>query len=249
MSEAISDTFRRDGFAVIRGFLDPGALAELQGHLDRYIREVVPGLPDASAFYVDRSRPETLKQLQHMEHDPFFASRLQDPRWVGLATDLLGCEVTAQSVEWFDKPPGTASPTPPHQDNYYFCLKPPDVVTIWVALDPVDAENGCLRYVAGSHRLGVRLHGRSNILGFSQGIMDFGPEDQAREVAVHLQPGDAVAHHGETIHRADANQSATRHRRAFAMVVRGTEAQRDESAFARYFEALKRQHAELGLKT
>ena len=34
----------------------------------------------------------------------------------------------------------SASPTPPHQDNYYFCLKPPDVVTLWVALDPVDED-------------------------------------------------------------------------------------------------------------
>ena len=61
---------------------------------------------------------------------------------------------TCQEPEWFNKPPGTDSPTPPHQDNYYFSLKPPNVLTIWLALDPVDDENGCLRYVAGSHRDG-----------------------------------------------------------------------------------------------
>ena len=93
------------------------------------------------------------------------------------------------SVEWFNKPPGTDSPTPPHQDNYYFCLRPPSVLTIWLALDPVDEENGCLRYVAGSHRQGIRAHARSNILGFSQGISDYGDEDRAREVVVRLQAG------------------------------------------------------------
>ena len=30
-----------------------------------------------------------------------------------------------------------------------------DVLTIWLALDPVDEQNGCLRYVAGSHRRGI----------------------------------------------------------------------------------------------
>ncbi len=44
---------------------------ELCDNLDRYICEVVPNLPDADAFYQDRSRPETLKQMQAMgANDP-----------------------------------------------------------------------------------------------------------------------------------------------------------------------------------
>src|SRR5262249_3108975 len=146
----------------------------------------------------------------------------------------------------FNKPPGSTHTTPPHQDNYYFCLKPARVVTIWMALDRVDEENGCLRYVAGSHQCGLRPHGRSEILGFSQGTTDNGPEDQAREVAVCLNPGDVVAHHGMMIHRADPNRS-TRHRRAFAMVYKGVSARRDEEAFRSYQAALETQREQLGL--
>ena len=36
--------------------------------------------------------------------------------------------------------------------------------------------------------------------------------------AIVLQPGDLVAHHGETIHRADANASSDRQRRALGTV-------------------------------
>jgi phytanoyl-CoA hydroxylase len=118
-----------------------------------------------------------------------------------------------------------------------------------MALDPVDEDNGCLRYVAGSHRRGIRPHARSNILGFSQGITDFGPADRAAEVPICLQPGAVVAHHGETIHRADPNRSATRHRRAFAMVFQGISCRREEAAFARYKAALQTQHEQLGLQT
>ena len=243
----LKSRYDRDGFVVVPGFLPPGDLGELTGHLDRYIREVVPGLPDRDAFYVDRSRPETLKQLQHMEGDAFFCDYMKHTLWLELARALLGEEPEPKSVEWFNKPPGTGSPTPPHQDNYYFCLRPPSVLTIWLALDPVDEENGCLRYVAGSHRRGIRAHARSNILGFSQGISDYGDEDRAREVVVRLRPGDAVAHHGDAIHRADPNRSPVRNRRAFAMVVRGASARRDEAAFARYMEAVKAQHQGLGI--
>jgi phytanoyl-CoA hydroxylase len=247
--EQYKEPFDRDGFVIVRQFLTPAELGELSANLDRYIRETVPTLPDSHAFYDDRRRPETLKQMQYMGVDPFFRDYTKSPKWVALAEALVGEPVEGQEPEWFDKPPGTVHFTPPHQDNYYFNLKPANVVTLWLALDPVDEGNGCLRYVAGSHRRGVRPHTRSNVLGFSQGITDYGPEDEAREVQIHLQPGDVVAHHGVTIHRADANRSPARHRRAFAVVCRGVSCRRDEEGWARYKAAAKAQHEAMGLKT
>jgi phytanoyl-CoA hydroxylase len=166
-----------------------------------------------------------------------------------LAETLLGEEVLGDGPEWFNKPAGVIHPTPPHQDNYYFNLTPPNVVTIWLALENVDEENGCLRYVPGSHKLGFRPHAATKVLGFSQGISDYGPEDEAREVKICLKPGDAVVHHGNTIHRADPNRSADRNRRAFAMVIRGVSCRRDEEGFARYSQSAQAQHEVLGLKT
>src|SRR5947209_1891676 len=241
--------FDRDGFVIVPQLLGRDEFSALCANLDRYIREVVPTLPDRGAFYVDKSRPETLKQMQHMGGDSYFRDYPKHPTWVALAEALLGEEAQAQEPEWFNKAPGTESPTPPHQDNYYFNLKPPSVLTIWMALDPVDEENGCLRYVAGSHRRGIRPHDRSNVLGFSQGVTDYGPDDAAREVKICLQPGDVAVHHGQTIHRADPNRSATRNRRAFAMVFKGVSCRRDEEAYARYQAALRTQHQMMGLKT
>jgi ectoine hydroxylase-related dioxygenase (phytanoyl-CoA dioxygenase family) len=86
------------------------------------------------------------------------------------------------------------------------------------------------------------------VLGFSQSITDYGPADQAREVEIHLEPGDAVAHHCEMIHRADANLSPTRNRRAVALVFNGASARRDEEAFQSYREAAREQHLAKGLK-
>ncbi len=247
--EYLRPNYEHDGFVLVQPLLAPELLADLCREVDRYIREVVPLLPDTAAFYLDRSRPETLKQLQHMTGDAFFRAYAANPLWHDLARTLVGEEVECMEPEWFNKPPASGSPTPPHQDNYYFNLAPPQVVTVWLALDPVDDENGCLRYVAGSHRRGIRPHAQSGVLGFSQGITDYGDADHAQEIAVHLRPGDAVAHHGNTIHRAEANLSLTRHRRAFAMVFRGVSCRRDEEAFARYQAAMKAQHAALGLKT
>jgi phytanoyl-CoA hydroxylase len=241
-------SFDQDGFVVVRQLLEAVDFAELRENVNRYVRDVVPSLPDTEAFYHDRAKPETLKQMQRMGRDPFFLQYMRHPRWTALAESLVGEPAEADQPEWFNKPPGTNHVTPPHQDNYYFCQAPSRVVTIWLALDDVDTENGCLRYVAGSHRRGFRPHAKSKILGFSQGITDYTPDDFSREVAVPLRAGDAVAHHGMTIHRADANLSTVRNRRSFALVFKARSCRRDEAAYARYLASAREQHQELGLK-
>jgi phytanoyl-CoA hydroxylase len=235
-----------DGFVVVPQFLDATALSDLKTNVDRYIRDIVPGVPETDAFYQDRDRPETLKQLHRMERDPYFAALVDSPAWRALGESLVGEPLAAvEPPEWFSKPPQTEALTPPHQDNYYFCLRPPNVLTIWVALEPVDQENGCLHYVRGSHKDGVRTHDVTSVLGFSQGINDYGPADAAREVMVELQAGDAAVHHGDTIHRTDPNLSKARQRPALAMVCRGVSAQKDEAAVAAYKESVREQQAAL----
>ncbi|MFN6103471.1 MAG: phytanoyl-CoA dioxygenase family protein [Planctomycetaceae bacterium] len=240
--------FQNEGYVVVRQFLSAADFGELQDELHRYVTQVVPHLPEGDAFYHDRSRPETLKQMSRIENDPFFAQYIQHPAWRNLAEELLGEPATCQGTEWFNKPPATDHPTPPHQDNYYFCLQPPQVLTMWLALDTVDEENGCLRYIPGSHREGLRPHGRTRTLGFSQGIVDYSEADRAREIPILAQPNDLLIHHGNTIHRAEPNNSPTRHRRSFALVFRGASARRDDVAFHKYLDSSTAQQEALGVK-
>ena len=112
------EDYLRDGFVVVRDFFTGEGFDELAGELDRYVAEVVPTLPDSDAFFQDRKSPETLKQMQHMV-DPFFVEYGTREPFVSLAEALMGEPVRAQKPEWFNKPPGTDHPTPPHQDNFY----------------------------------------------------------------------------------------------------------------------------------
>ena len=251
VNPSLKSDFDRDGFVVIRQFLADAKLNELRTNLDRYIVDVVPQLSDADAFYDDKSRPDTLKQMQRIEkHDPFFGDYLHNSLWVTIAEQLFGEDVLAPSgFEWFDKPPRTNHPTPPHQDNFYFCLTPPRVLTMWLALDDVDEETGCLRYVPGSHLRGLRPHNRTRTLGFSQGISDYTDQDRAQEIPIPAAPGDVLIHLGNTIHRADRNGSLDRHRRSFGIVIQARSCVRDESAFEKYLLASREQHQEMGLKT
>lgn len=233
---ARGDAFGADGFVQLSGFYSPSQVAEVLANIDRYIREVVPAAPATDVFYEDKARPETLKQLIRLhEHDAYFRRLLEEGPLRDTAARLLGEAVRPVNQQVFIKPPGGDSrPTPPHQDAYYFHLEPCIATTLWLALDDVDAENGCLRYVRGSHRRGVRPHRRTATLGFSQGVSDFGTaEDSANEVACVARAGDLVAHHALTIHRADENRAPGRPRRALGLVYYGSSArERTEEAKA-----------------
>tara|TARA_Y100001934_G_C12381505_1_gene792696 strand:+ start:2586 stop:3362 length:777 start_codon:yes stop_codon:yes gene_type:complete len=247
LSQDTLQSFADNGFVIIRSFFNPEKLSETKTAMDRYITEVVPSLPDSDAFYIDKNDASTLKQLQRIaENDPYFERYANDADTLSVCKQLLGEDVHTRGVEWFCKPSGSTHPTPPHQDNFYFCLSPPSVVTVWIALDVVDTTNGCLHYVPGSHKHGIRDHGATSIVGFSQGIVDFGDKEMAMETPVHLEPGDCVIHHGNTIHRADPNPS-DRTRRGFALVIEGASAQRDDDAFSRYVDSVQAQHESLGL--
>ena len=234
------EAFDRDGFVVVKNFVAGGEFQELERNLHRYIHEVVPALSETEAFYQDPDRPETLKQLQHMQGDEFFGEMMVRPKWLSLAETMLGepCE-NHGGPEWFNKPPNTEHPTPPHQDNFYFKYAPPLALTIWLAMEPIDQENGCLRYLPGSHRRGIRPHARSHVLGFSQTVSDWSDQDEEAEARVELRAGDAVVHHAEIIHWADANRSSVRHRRAYAHVYKAIRARPDEAAVVEYEEALR----------
>ena len=61
--EVVKKSYDEHGFFIVRQFLSPGEFAELSDNLDRYIRDIVPTLPDGDAFYQDRSKPETLEMI------------------------------------------------------------------------------------------------------------------------------------------------------------------------------------------
>jgi phytanoyl-CoA hydroxylase len=161
-----------------------------------------------------------------------------------LASKLLGEDASPKEIsgEYFNKAPVYSKPTPPHQDNFYFAFEPCSVVTIWMALDDVDKENGALSYIPGSHNEELRRHQASGVLGFSQSVTGYTEADVAREVLVEgLRPGDCICHHGQTIHRAGANTTMARQRRAFAVVYKGASCHVNKGLLDAYMTSLKQQ--------
>ncbi len=228
--------YHEDGFVSFPGFIAGDLLSELIANVERFISDIVPRLPPEKVFYDDKHDRSSLKQIQKMgDCDRWFHDLFTGGAFRSVAEALIGGPVRPVNMQYFNKPPGVSKPTPPHQDGYYFMLQPCSALTMWLALDEVDQQNGCVRYVRGSHLRGMREHQRTGTLGFSQGISGFpNQHDIDDEVAMPAKPGDLLVHDAMTIHRADENRSGNRSRRSLGFIYYDQRAKEDTTAQAEY---------------
>ncbi len=122
-----------------------------------------------------------------------------------IAKQLLGTDAEMQSEFAILKPPRTDVPTPWHQDEAFWAEDLDyNSLSIWIPLQNVTPENGCLRYIPGSHNSGVvphrpidndpRIHG-----------LETDELDESKAVSCSVLAGGAVIHHCRTLHGAGGN--------------------------------------------
>lgn len=247
--------YQAHGYCLVRGFLDAAALDAARAELARIIDGRL--MPEKNYQYDDVEVPETLKQMQSLNFENAYFAQLMNTRLKDLAEAALGAPVVVRNLQYFAKPPRDAyrrcahlsegRRTPAHQDAFYMCLEDDSgdqATTLWLALDEADAENGCLRYVRGSAAEPVRAHTFSGCVGFSQTIVGY-DEAAEDEVVMAAAPGDAILHHQRIVHRAGANESESRPRRALGAVFYSESAKVDQARFERQSEEIRRRVAAL----
>lgn len=109
-----------------------------------------------------------------------------------------------------NKSPGTDA-VQWHQDYSYWPLDSPAGLTLWVALEDADLDNGCLHYIPGTHLLGERQPANFFIDAKQSKrpeLPDLDAESRRGEaVAVAAGAGDVLAHHPLVWHMSPANRS------------------------------------------
>jgi phytanoyl-CoA hydroxylase len=234
-TETILRDYDRDGVALVRKLLSPEEVRAIRAELDRYLREDLAFKPvDARTFEADET---TLRNLWRLEvHNDFFRDFGAREDLHALIKPLVKGEPVLAGVETFNKPARIGSGVPPHQDNAYFCQTPPDMLTVWIAIDAVTEANGPVSYVKGSHRLGPLPTKPSGVRGNSIGLAGMPAVGKEDLLVALLAPGDATIHHCDTIHYSAPN--TTDHPRlGFLLVFRGSHTTTDPGLKATYSAA------------
>jgi len=198
------ERYGRDGVIKVEALISRESVASIREAIDAYTKKNLPSLPPED--YVLEADGKSVRNLWRMhDHEAYFGEFARTPSIIAIVKRLVHDDPVLMGVESFNKPARVGSAVPPHQDNAYFCMAPPDVLTVWIAVDEVTQENGPIYYVPGSHVNGILPHLPSGVAGNSMGIAN--PEAYDEPFIGLLAPGDALIHHAETIHYSAPNRS------------------------------------------
>lgn len=136
---------------------------------------------------------------------------LTHPKIVNCVKDILGENVVGWGAHYFCKMPGDGKVVAWHQDASYWPLTPSKTCTAWLAIDDADVDNGCMRFISGSHHVGHLTYRMSevnenNVL--NQAVDE--AEKFGTPVDVVLKAGEISLHSDLLLHGSNANTSKRR---------------------------------------
>ncbi|RYZ18967.1 MAG: phytanoyl-CoA dioxygenase family protein [Sphingobacteriales bacterium] len=194
----LKERFETEGYVLLPGVLDDELMAETRQHLD-WLGKKFPEI--ATDNY----------QTVSMPVDPFWVRLVSDDRLLDIVEQFLGPNIALFGAHYFAKPPFEGRAVLWHQDGSYWPLDPVEIATLWLAVDDVDPENGCLRVIPGSHNLELQeMQSRNDVPNILNSAIDQAFVDESKAVDCTLKAGGVEAHHPNTIHGSEANNSPRR---------------------------------------
>ena len=161
-------------------------------------------------LYANRAPDDTL-DTPHFKHPELLEFLLKDTV-LDIVEPLIGPDIGLWSSHFIAKEPYSGKATPWHEDSAYWegrFDRFDAIVTIWLAIDKSDGENGAMRVIPGSHRNGKSKYApvdTSNDI-FNQEITGVNEESA---VTFELEPDQCSLHDSRIIHGAKANTSPRR---------------------------------------
>ena len=216
MPKDAENQFEERGFFVVRNILSEGAVLAVRKEIERII-EVEDG------FQLDKNRTDNVQtegadavravRVRNFLSEVLWKRWFTAPDVVALQKRFVGDNVKVQGTSFFTKPAQIGEGAPWHQDIWLWARQPGDPtreykmrhLSCWIALEPVDLENGCLHVVPGIHNEDIVEH-----VKYDDGVHEEIPRELTEDITrepVPLHTGDAVVWHAKMWHMSPPNPS------------------------------------------
>lgn len=243
-------SYQRDGFLRLGKVLSDAGLSALQARIDAIMlgeadlpyERLLMQLDSTTGKYSDapeqsmgwKGRTLAYRKIQNLEIDPEFRAFLEAPLFRDICSRVHGPEtpIGCFRAMFMNKPAKQGTELPWHQDAWVNLDRQPEI-TVWTALDPATVENGCVKVIPGSHKLGrVNPEHPSGFLSEEQAAIHC-PEDRVEHLV--LEPGEAVLLHNWLLHRSDTNRTDVSRRGFSVCYMDGDTVASNGEAFTRLF--------------
>ena len=195
LTQAQIDEYHTDGYTVPDYRLPESMLADIREAHDRLLErhpEFSDYCPALLAF------------------DPWFLNVARTPEILDMVEQLIGGNFALWNSSFFAKPARVGSKTPWHQDGAYWPIRPLATCSVWIAVDDSTVENGCLRFIPGSHRsqaLGEHEHNPAKGLSLPLEL-EASEFDEGTAVDMVLEAGQISLHDVFLAHGSEPNNSS-----------------------------------------
>lgn len=229
--------FEERGYWIGPKLFDDEDLNRFREHMDRvYAGEFETGRPPWRGYW----RPDDGAVLRKTDNSHWADRTLRD-----LATDQRIGEIAARLMGqdvvrlWHDQllyKPGSGPGVTRvnvgwHQDyQYWQCAETPTLLTAWVAFDDVDLDNGCMQFMAGSHRWGLEREGNFFEQDTQEQLRRLEAEHPIETVPVVMRAGQVSFHHCLTFHGSGPNRTRNPRRSLAIHLMAGETRYRPETA-------------------
>lgn len=218
--------FDRDGFAMVGRLLQADEVPAYRDLYGRFLNgEIDTGYLRVDLGVGEQRRDTKVENITQIMWPSVLYPEVKNlplyDRALAVAKELIGDDAELDFDMLINKAPGTATPTPWHQDAAYWVDLPDKrAASIWVALDDAEVDSGCMWYVRGSHLGPLRPHRRPAGHDDDGALECDCSENEPGATPVPLVAGQAAAHAGGTLHYSRGNTTADRQRRAYILSFR-----------------------------
>ena len=240
MNNKLLKEYEENGFTKVNNFFNEIEINELDKQVQNFLSTKALDLNGKDVNFTNSKSVNTAHDVD--KFDEYFREFSKNEKISNLVKFFLNSDIEFRKCEIFAKPAKVGMASPFHQDNYYWGVKNNNALTIWVALDKANKENGGLSYYKGSHKFGLVDHEDSHAPGSSQRLKsDLIKKFSNLEIITpELNRGDILIHHSLTFHGSESNLSA-KNRRGFTMQFKDKNAIYDTKHLDHYNSRLNKQ--------
>lgn len=205
--------FERDGFLLIRGFLDKRACTIIKDIAKVHLRyEIEPIETEYEYIGIDNEiYKQSIRRLRQVyDRDIIFKEWMENREIQPILKQLLKEEpilVTAHHNSIMTKRAHTSTQTCWHRDSRYWSYDATNLLSVWLALGDENSENGVLEFIPKSHTLDLK-ESQFDEKSFFRTDLEQNRKLASTKVSFQLSAGDIVLFHSELLHRANANKSS-----------------------------------------
>jgi ectoine hydroxylase-related dioxygenase (phytanoyl-CoA dioxygenase family) len=199
------NNFAKDGFILKKNLFTEEEINKLNNYIENFSKK------EKDARQTNSSTGKLSISLWNKPSDDLFGKFSTNERIVKPMEEYLGDEVYHYHSKIIWKKPGDGG-FDWHQDYGYWyhnaCLYP-DMGSCFIMLDRATKENGCLKVLKGSHKVGRIGHGVSDTPEQTADMERIAELEKRHEsVYITAEPGDVLFFHANLLHSSDENKSS-----------------------------------------